>query len=106
MAFKSKVVPNIGTTLTVVSPAIASGLTATIIGLSLSNITALNITVSAKVNKAGASSAYIVKDALIMPGGALVLVGGDQKIVLEYNDSISVSSSGATSVDSIVSYLI
>jgi hypothetical protein len=40
-----------------------------------------------------------------MPGGSLIVVGGEQKVVLEIGDAVSVTSSAATSADVICSYL-
>jgi hypothetical protein len=47
----------------------------------------------------------VVKDALIIPGSSNVLVGGEQKLVLETGDFLSVTSSLANSADVIVSVL-
>lgn len=107
MAFKSFAVSNIGTSSTpsTVTPTVASGSTATVIGLSLANTTAANITVSAKLNKSGAASAFLVKDATILPGGALVIVGGDQKVVLEAGDTVTAYASASNAADTVVSYL-
>ena len=107
MAFKSKVTANIGISgsPSTITPAVSSGSTATLIGLSLANTTALNITVSAKLVKADASAAFLVKDATVLPGGAIVIVGGDQKVVLEAGDTITAYASGSNSADAIVSYL-
>lgn len=107
MAFKSFAVANIGTSgsPSTVTPSVASGTTATVIGLSLANTTSANITVSAKLNKNGAASAFLVKDATILPGGALVIVGGDQKVVLEAGDTVTAYSSASTSADAVISYL-
>lgn len=107
MAFKSYAVANIGVAASpsAISPTVASGATATIIGLSLANTTSANITVSAKLNKNGAASAFLVKDATILPGGALVIVGGDQKVVLEASDTITAYASVSNAADAIVSYL-
>lgn len=107
MAFKSQVTPSIGTSgsPTTVSPTVAAGNTATVIGLSLANIVSTNITVSAKLNKSGGNSGFLVKDATVLPGGALVVVGGDQKVVLEAGDTITAYSSAGTSCDVIMSYL-
>jgi hypothetical protein len=107
MAFKSKVTANIGTSgsPSTVTATVSSGNTATLIGLSLANTTAANITVSAKLLKADASTAFLVKDATVLPGGALVVVGGDQKVVLEAGDSITAYASGSNSADAVVSYL-
>ena len=48
---------------------------------------------------------FVVKDALIVPGSSTVLVGGEQKLVLESGDFLSVTSSLANSADAIVSVL-
>ena len=108
MAFKSFVTPNIGTSgsPSTVTPTVTSGQTATLIGLSLANTSASNITVSAKLNKSGGSSAFLVKDATVLPGGALVVVGGDQKVVLEAGDTVTGYASSGSSVDAVVSYLV
>lgn len=107
MAFKSLVTPNIGTSgsPSTVTPTVTSGTTATLIGLSLANTTAASITIAAKLNKSGGSSAFLVKDAVVLPGGAIVIVGGDQKVVLEAGDTITAYASAGTSADAIVSYL-
>jgi hypothetical protein len=107
MAFKSKVTPNLGTSgsPSTVTATVGSGETATLIGLSIANTTAANITASAKVNKNGGSSAFLVKDATILPGGALAIVGGDQKVVLEEGDTITAYASASNSADAVASYL-
>lgn len=81
-----------------------AGVQATIIGMTLANITANNINVDVKVT-AGGTTVYMVKGALIPAGGALVPVGGDQKVVLEAGDKISVVSDTVSSVDALVSVL-
>jgi hypothetical protein len=108
MAFKSKVTANIGTSgsPSTVSATVSSGTTHTLVGLSLANTTAANITVSAKLVKADTSNAFLVKDATVLPGGALAIVGGDQKLVLEAGDSVTAYASAGTSADAVVSYLV
>lgn len=107
MAFKSAVSASIGTSgsPSTVTPTVSSGATATIIGLSFANTTSTNQTVSAKLNKSGGSSAFLVKDASVLPGGALAIVGGDQKVVLEAGDTITAYASNASAVDTVISYL-
>lgn len=107
MAFKSKVTANIGTSgsPSTITPTVSSGTTATVIGLSLANTVSTAITVSAKLTKADASTAFLVKDATVLPGGALVIVGGDQKVVLEAGDAITAYASAGTSADAVISYL-
>ena len=108
MGFKSKVSASIGLSgsPTTVSDTVSAGATHTVIGFSLSNTSASPITVTAKVNKSGGGSAFIVKEATVAVGGAEVLVGGDQKLVLEAGDTITAYSSAATSCDAILSYLV
>lgn len=108
MAFKSKVTPNIGLSgaPSTITDTVAAAAAHTLIGLSIANITASTITVSARLNKNGGSSAFLVKDATVLPGGALAIVGGDQKVVLETGDTVTAYASAATSADAIISYLV
>lgn len=109
MAFKSQVTASISNSsgsASTVTPTVSSGSTATLIGLSFANTTAGNVTVSTKLVKNGGSSAFLVKDATLLPGGALAVVGGDQKVVLEAGDAITAYSNTSTAVDCIVSYLV
>ncbi len=103
--FKNKLTANVGTSPSTVYTTPAST-TSTVIGVSVANVNTNNISVSVRVTDSStATTAHIVKDALITPGGSLVAVGGEQKVVLEPNDTISVVSSIASSADVIVSVL-
>jgi hypothetical protein len=108
MAFKSKPTANIGTSgsPSTVSDTVASGYAQTLIGLSFANTSSGNVNVSAKLNKSGGSSAHLIKDATVLPGGALAVVGGDQKVVLEAGDTITAWSNTANAVDVVLSYLV
>lgn len=79
---------------------------ATVIGVSVANIVAQNINVDVEItdNSEGVTK-YLVKGVLIPQGSSTILVGGDQKVVLEANDSITVTSSVNTSADVVVSVL-
>jgi hypothetical protein len=50
-------------------------------------------------------SVYLVKAAPIPVGGALVVIGGDQKVVMEPGDAIKVTSDTAASADVVLSHL-
>jgi hypothetical protein len=103
--FKNSISGSIGTTTTTVytTPAATS---TTVIGMSVANISSNNITVSATLTSAAQSkTAYVVKDATVPVGGSVVLVGGEQKIVMSASDTLKVVSSAAASVDVIVSVL-
>jgi hypothetical protein len=108
MAFKSKVAAAVGLvgSPTTVTDTVASGASHTIIGLAFANVGTANVLVSAKLNKSGGASAFLVKDAIVPLGGALALVGGDQKVVLEAGDTVTAYSSAADSIDATLSYLV
>ena len=86
---------------------VPSSTTTTIVGLSCANTTTTSpIKVGIRVFDSSASThAYVVKNAEIFEGGALVAVGGDQKLVLETGDIIKVVSDTGNSMDVIVSYM-
>lgn len=103
--FKRFIQANIGTTLSVVNNyVVPANNTTTIIGLTLTNVSGNTIFADAQVSNASAN-VYIVKGAPVPVGGALVVVGGDQKIVLQAADKVMVKSDAATSLDVILSVL-
>ena len=53
----------------------------------------------------GGTTYFMLQSATISNGGALVPIGGDQKLVLEAGDYMQVQTSGANSADVIVSVL-
>jgi len=76
----------------------------TAIGMTIANLNTNAITANIMLNAAG-SNVYILKSATIPPGGALVPIGGDQKLVLEAGDYLHVNTSIASSADVVVSVL-
>jgi len=103
--FKNAVSSGIGTSPSSVYT-VPAATTSTIIGLTVSNVTSSEITVDVIVTDTSAStSAHLVKAASVPVGGALVPIGGDQKVVLEATDIIKVTSSASSSADIIVSIL-
>jgi len=76
----------------------------TAIGMTIANLNTNAITANVMLNAAG-SNVYILKSATIPPGGALVPIGGDQKLVLEAGDYLHVNTSIASSADVVVSVL-
>jgi hypothetical protein len=82
----------------------------TIIGLSVANIVTSQITVDVILDASGRTSGaedavYLVKAAPVPVGGTLVVVGGDQKVVMEAGDIITVTSDTASSADVVLSHL-
>jgi hypothetical protein len=104
-AFKNSITGSIGTTgVKVYETPVATS--TTVIGVGVANVNSQNISVSVMVRDTSANkTAFVVKDSLILPGSSNVLVGGEQKLVLEAGDFLSVTSSLASSADVIVSVL-
>ena len=99
--FKNYVAADVGTSA---STLITASTQTTVIGMTVANTSASPITVDVYIT-VSASDYYIVKGATVPSGGALVPVGGDQKVVLETGDALKVVSSASTSADVIVSVL-
>ena len=103
--FTRKLSRSIGTSLTAVgSYTVAASTDVTVIGLTVANTTASQVLVDATLND-GSNDTYIVKNAPVPAGSSLVIIGGDQKVVLTTNDSIKVKSDTASSVDAVMSIL-
>jgi hypothetical protein len=108
-AFKSETDTAIGT-----SPATVytcpSSTQVTIIGLTVANIATSQIEVDvqldASTRTSGAEdSVYVIKDAPVPVGSSLVVIGGEQKVVMEPGDTLKVTSNTASSADVVVSLL-
>jgi len=105
MAFKRKVQASVGTALTSVGTYTCPALTqVTLIGLTIANTSAGNILVDVTLYN-GVTDYYIVKSVPVPVGSTVVVVGGDQKVVLEPGDSIRVKSDTAASCDVVMSIL-
>jgi hypothetical protein len=72
--------------------------------LSVANTTTSPITCDAYVTSSG-TDYYLIKTATVPVGGSLVIVGGDQKVVLEAADVLKVVTSAASSADVVCSLL-
>jgi hypothetical protein len=101
--FKSNAVVTVGVTPVTAYTAPAAT-TSTVIGMSVANTSGVGITVDATLTK-DSVVAFLIKGAPIPVGGALVIIGGDQKTVLEAGNLISITSSVAASCDVITSVL-
>jgi len=101
--FKNYVNANIGTSSSNVYIGQAAT-QATLIGMSIANLLTVPVTANVTLS-AGGTTVFMVKQATIAPGGALVPIGGDQKLVVETGDYVQVQASSASAVDVIVSAL-
>lgn len=99
--FKNYVAQNVGTSASTIVTASAA---TTVIGMTVANTSASPITVDVYIT-VSATDYYLVKGATVPTGGALVPVGGDQKVVLEAGDALKVVSSASSSADVITSVL-
>jgi hypothetical protein len=78
--------------------------------LSVSNRATSQILVSVELDATARTSGaedkvYLVKNAPVPVGSSLVVVGGDQKVVMEPGDKITVTSDTASSADVTLSHL-
>jgi hypothetical protein len=76
----------------------------TIIGLSMANTTSSPITTSAYITRS-AVNYFLISGATVPVGSSLVIVGGDQKVVMEPADVLYIVNSAATSGDCFASLL-
>lgn len=70
----------------------------TLVGIHIANIVSNAITVSCYIND-GTDNIYLIKDAPIAAGGALQVLDGGGKFVVESGDRLYVQSDTASSVD-------
>jgi hypothetical protein len=102
--FKNSISGSIGTTETTVYT--ATGVTATVIGVSVANRVQQNINIDVRLYDASTSKNVVLcSGSLIPPGSNIVLVGGEQKVVLEDSDYLTLRSNTAGSADIVVSVL-
>lgn len=103
--FFRKVSNGIGTgNTTVGSYTVGVNTKAVVLGLTIANTSGSTINADVSINN-GASNYYLVKGAPITAGGSLVPIGGDQKLVLQFNDNVVVKSDSATSIDAVMSIM-
>ena len=83
---------------------VGAGTQTTVVGMSVANTSASPITASANFTRS-AVDYYLIKNATVPVGSSLVLVGGDQKVVLVASDVLKVVTSAAASADVVTSVL-
>jgi len=102
-SFKSNVANNIVTSGNTVYTC-PSATQTTLIGLTLSNITAGTVTANVFLRRSSVDYS-LISNAPILTGSTLVPIGGDQKVVLQAADILKVTASANASVDVIASLL-
>jgi hypothetical protein len=104
-AFKNKLASGLGTSPTTVVTTSASANT-TVIGLSLTNMTAGIIQASIRLNDTVNSvSAYFISNVTIPPNVSLRVVTGGEKLILGYSTQVIVTSNTANSIDLVMSWV-
>ena len=107
--FRKKTSKAIGTALTQIgSYAVPSSTQTTVIGMSVSNVTTSSVDVDIALSATMANTTNDISLGTSIPlpaGSSVVIVGGDQKLVMETSDLIKVKSTAASSVDVCMSLL-
>jgi hypothetical protein len=101
--FKNFLSKDVGTSAATIYTCPAATQT-TAIGFSVANTSASPITCNAYITSS-AVDYYLIKEGTVPVGGTLVIVGGDQKVVLEAADVLKVVTSAAASADVVLSVL-
>jgi len=103
--FKRKLSRTIGTAPIIVGAyTVPAATTSVIIGLTVTNITGASLAANVFIND-GVANTSLVTTGPISSGSSLVVVGGDQKVVMQTGDSIYVQSSAASSLDAVMSIM-
>jgi len=98
--FKSSGLSNISANTALYT--VPSATQTTAIGLVVANKTQGTVTANVQINRA-ANTYYIIQNAPILTGSSLVVIGGDQKVVLQAGDLVSIGASA--NVDAFISVL-
>jgi hypothetical protein len=102
--FKNSVVKNIGITPVSIAETQTNS-RATVIGLSLTNLTLGTVLVSVTVKDDTDTTGYYCKDVLVMPNTSLRLVNGGEKLILGNSNELYVSTDTENGIDALVSYV-
>jgi len=95
----------VGVTATIIGGyTVAAATQVTVIGLTVANITAGAVKADVQ-HFDGTNVTYLVKGMDVIPGQSQIVVGGDQKLVLQTGDSVRVVSDTAASLDAVMSIL-
>lgn len=103
--FKRKLSNDVGNTATQIGNyTVGASTTTVVIGLTVTNTTGSALTANVYIND-GVANTSLVVNGPISSGSSLIVVGGDQKVVLESGDSVYVQSSAASSLDAVMSIM-
>ena len=102
--FRNKAVKEIGK---VKVPIYSAGLstTATVVGLSLANLTESVVSTSVLIADDTSIEAFYLKDVLLPPNSTMKVLNGGEKIIIAADNTISVVSDIDASLDAVMSYV-
>ena len=103
-AFKLVTDTGVGTSAATVHTG-ASSTETTIIGLSVANIHTAQIEVDVQLENNDGDNIYLIKAAPVPVGSSLIVIGGEQKVVMNADDVLKVTSNTASSADVALSIL-
>ena len=103
-AFKLVTDTGVGTSAATIHTG-ASATETTIIGLTVANIVSSQIEVDVQLENNDGDNVYLIKAAPVPVGSSLVVVGGEQKVVMNTSDVLKVTSNTASSADVALSIL-
>jgi hypothetical protein len=103
--FKNKIRSALGTSETTVL-ATSSNANTTVIGLSLTNLSAGVILASIRIEDTVASTqAYFIKEIIVPPNQSLRVINGGERLVLGPSTNVKVSCNVDSSMDMVLSYV-
>ena len=103
-AFKLVTATAVGTSAATIHTG-ASSTETTIIGLTIANIVTSQIEVDVQIANNDGDNIYLIKSAPVPVGSTLVVVGGEQKVVLNASAVLKVTSNTSSSADVALSIL-
>ena len=78
---------------------------ATVIGLSLANLTSSVVSASVLISDDTSVTGYYLKDVLIPPNASLKVLNGGEKIILAENNTLYIESDINDSLDAVLSFV-
>ena len=102
--FRNSIIKDIGT-VPILAVETNAGTNATIIGMSLSNLTDFPVYASVLVNGNDSVNGYYLKDVMIPPNSSLKAVNGGEKLILSPENQLYVVADETESLDAVISYV-
>lgn len=102
--FRNKVIKNVGTELSEVVR-IPNNSRATVIGLSMANLTENPILVSVHVEDHEETLGFYIKEVIVAAHTTLKVLNGGEKLILAPDNALFVSASQDNCVDVVLSYV-